>query len=547
MWSYNKSVKIGLMALALVLLVVSSLGVWKAFSMPLETEEQAALVSYQHIGEFDYSVYVEPTHLFGSPQTETANEQEETESLYFRNIIEDISVQYDYKLTPSTPLTEISTNVNIVAIITGPSKWKKEFHLTNALEQNESVTISFPLSLEEFNEEINIIEEELGIRTTSIEENSYDVVIEARVQIMAHNGSEWIEDSFTQPMQVGVSKGTLYWDNALSLSKSNFHGEFRYEHWGGFSYTIRLKENSLYDTNVITSPLLDTPSPIILIPQPAGDVYFTKISKVMETDFSYQFKSSHKPTSLYQELEITAILEYPGTWSKTFILVPKVQISEASTVDFPLDIIYFSEMVNTIRDEIGMGAAEHNLTIKAEVYTTAVTEFGIIDAVFSHTLNGKLGMTTITWSDELIKTEYGSIDKTILVPNPDKFLGLNVVQARIIFPILTVIFLPLCLWLLIITIKSSPTILSKEEIIELRVRNKHKDVFLEVNELPKAEPRQVVIQISSLDELVRASDALLKPVLYRAEAERHTYCVIDGAVRYQYLLTVNENEQGSNG
>ena len=96
----------------------------------------------------------------------------------------------------------------------------------------------------------------------------------------------------------------------------------------------------------------------------------------------------------------------------------------------------------------------------------------------------------MTWGDELTKTESGSIDKTILVPNPDKFLGLSFIQARILFPSLTFIFLPLFFWILIITIKPSPTMLSKKEIMELQVRNKHKAVILEVNELPKPEARQ---------------------------------------------------------
>ena len=46
----------------------------------------------------------------------------------------------------------------------------------------------------------------------------------------------------------------------------------------------------------------------------------------------------------------------------------------------------------------------------------------------------------------------------------------------------------------------------------------------------------MVIPIGSVDELVTAADALLKPVLHRAEADKHTCCIMDGGVRYLYVV-----------
>ena len=46
----------------------------------------------------------------------------------------------------------------------------------------------------------------------------------------------------------------------------------------------------------------------------------------------------------------------------------------------------------------------------------------------------------------------------------------------------------------------------------------------------------MVIPIGPVDELVTTADALFKPVLHHAEADKHTYCIIDGGVRYLYVV-----------
>jgi len=38
------------------------------------------------------------------------------------------------------------------------------------------------------------------------------------------------------------------------------------------------------------------------------------------------------------------------------------------------------------------------------------------------------------------------------------------------------------------------------------------------------------------DELVRIADDLVKPVLHKVEEERHIHCIIDGGIRYLYVI-----------
>ncbi len=80
-----------------------------------------------------------------------------------------------------------------------------------------------------------------------------------------------------------------------------------------------------------------------------------------------------------------------------------------------------------------------------------------------------------------------------------------------------------------------------------RVKKKHKDMIVDIEELSEANTGEVVIQFSSLNKLLNAVDALLKPVLHKARLKKHAYCVMDGATHYQYLLTTNGDERKRNG
>jgi hypothetical protein len=69
----------------------------------------------------------------------------------------------------------------------------------------------------------------------------------------------------------------------------------------------------------------------------------------------------------------------------------------------------------------------------------------------------------------------------------------------------------------------------------LRAKKKYKNVIVDVTELPPIKGEEAVIPFGSVDELVKAADSLLKPVLHQVVADKHIYCVIDGSTRYEYV------------
>ena len=75
-----------------------------------------------------------------------------------------------------------------------------------------------------------------------------------------------------------------------------------------------------------------------------------------------------------------------------------------------------------------------------------------------------------------------------------------------------------------------------EEAAVRRLRRKHKDTIVDVAALPPIGPDEKVVRMRSVEELFKAADALLKPVLHQAGPERHTYSVSDWTTRYLYEI-----------
>ncbi len=72
----------------------------------------------------------------------------------------------------------------------------------------------------------------------------------------------------------------------------------------------------------------------------------------------------------------------------------------------------------------------------------------------------------------------------------------------------------------------------------LWARKKHKNAMVNVEELPEVNGGMTIIQLSSLDGLFTTADDLLKPVLHKEDTLKHTYCVVDGSTRYEYVSEV---------
>jgi len=507
--AFARSPQLKLVSLVVVclLLIAAVFGVWRAFSVPARTEQPIALVNYEHRGVFDYLVYLEPNSLYGTMQPQKEETEEETAPVFFRNIIDEAWLTFSYNFSCSQSLSSISNKVVISAIIENPDLWQKEVLILEETHGTRQVSVDFPLDIESLESVVDDIEEEIRVGT-----GQSQFVFRAAVQTTAVTAlGQIVEDDFSHEITVTIQRYTLKLEGSLERSDSGIQGGISYSEDGRFDYEVYLKPNQLYETDVLRSEAppeteynsaTESPS---LAPLGPGLTYFPRIVDSIEANFSYQFLSDKPVANLVEEVEVTAVLEHPDMWSKSFTLVPRTSYRGPLVVDFPVDIKAFKAMTNTLRSELGLGALTYELTIQAVVHTTGDIGSRHIDQVFTHSLQGQLGTTTFTLRGNLDKQQPGAIVENRTVP----------VASTWVFRILSVAGLVLVVFALLFVLRNSrqaqAVAISKTEEEALRAKRKYKGVIVDVGELPPAGAGETVIPIDSVDELVSTADALLKP------------------------------------
>ena len=510
-----------------IVLLALIFGVYQAFTVPSEIEEQATVLNYEHKGEFDYLAYLHASYLFGDIPLETSLETNGSPASppstpkYPIEIVDAFDMTFTYRFVPDKPVTKISEQVEVKAVLHKPPMGEEEVILVPTTDLTGDFTVSFFMNASEL----------ASSAITTIKANVYTTV---------ETDAGPVFESFSQSLTIESKGPLLEVSRDLTNTQRASFGELSYEQSGGFDYSVRLKPDSPWGAITLSPP---SPEPSALPPLPSaktlgpGEAIPHRLFDRMDVTFSYSFESDWPVSRVAEEVEINAILVNPGVWSKTFVLVPLTKKSGDFTVTFPLDnedFSHFIDVYKAIGKETGV-STPYNLTIKADVHTVAQTNFGPIDEEFSQTLSTILGSNVLEWEGELVGSKPGAIETSRIIPNPNKFVGLSIIQIRSLSASVAGVIFILLVYLIVMKIWFKPEKLSPIEEEVLRARKKHKDVIVDIGELPEAKAREMVIQLSSLDELIKAADGLLKPVLHKAEAHKHTYCVIDGLTRYEYI------------
>jgi len=519
----SKKVRITAFAVAGALLVASLAGLGYSFSAPGETGIPG--VSYGHSGQFDYQVYLKPNTLYGSSIQQA--ESEEIPRVFFRDIIKEVRLAFSYKFD-SSESASITNDVVVTITAQNPGMWQKEITVLEESHEGNEFRVDFPLSLDSLDSMVDDIEEDIGV--TSSERN---FIIKATVHTTGKTATgKVVEDNFSHEITAILKTKTLELEGDFKGSDTGFGEGVSYKEEGWFDYEVYLNNNKLYGATVLRSEGLptaeDSSATQILGP---GLVYFPKIIDTIKASFSYQFNCNKPISSRSEEVEITAIIENPGAWNKTLVLLPKTKQPADFTVSFPVDVDYFNEVIGAIQAETGASGGSYNLKLKADVRTIAQTDVGVVNDLYTQTLGGKLASNTLTWDKELSHTQSGSLGE-VTASSSGGGSSRDLPISGAVIALLALLYFG---WCRTQPMPAPVAEISPGDVEAARARKKYKQVLVDIAELPEVKPGETVIPLSSLDDLVRISDDLVKPVLHQASGGRHVYCTIDGSVRYQYI------------
>jgi len=539
-FAQSRAIRIVCFVLAGALLAASGIGVWHYYlAAPSEVEPRGA--GYEHRGQFDYTVYLKPNALYGEfippEEKEPKEPEEEMPLVFFRDIVEDVRLAFSYKFDCSEPTAGVSNDVVVSIIAQNPGMWQKEMKELEETHRGKDFRVDFPLRLSRLDSIVDDIEEDIGITTSTRQ-----FIIEAAVHTTVETVSGvTIEDDFSHEITAILKTKTLELEGDLEGSDEGSKEGIRYEEKGWFDYEVYLKYSRLYEAGVLRSEPLPVAEPPPSPPPPLqtvgpGLVYFPKIIDSIKASFSYQLECDRPVREQSEEVEVTAIIENPDKWRKSFVLVPKTEKEGDFSISFPVDLDYFNEVIDAIEEETGVGGGSYNLKVQADVHTVAESGLGAVDEIYSQTLEAKLGGNILTFGEELAQSQSGSVVGTA-IPTASKEGGWKTPWLGGL--VVALAALGYFGW----SQRELKTAgISAAEVQAARAKKKYKQVMVDIEELPEVKPNETVIPLSSLDDLVRIADDLVKPVLHQVEAGRHIYCTIDGAVRYQYVSQPQDKE-----
>jgi hypothetical protein len=225
-------------------------------------------------------------------------------------------------------------------------------------------------------------------------------------------------------------------------------------------------------------------------------------------------------------------------------LLPLTPASGNFLLSFSVDPAQYNAIFNAIQQETGLSAGSQNLIIRATVRLTAQTGVGRVEKTFTHEISTDLRGGILDWTGVLKKAEPGVITTDRVVMQPGKLWGMPVMLARVIFGVGA----GLMLVLLLIGLMGSPLLGGSYAQTERQARemlSKYKDIIIEARDMPEIKADEKVLSVNSLEDLIKTSQGLLKPILHKAEYGQHVYCVFDDSTRYQYVIISTRNKNRS--
>jgi hypothetical protein len=255
----------------------------------------------------------------------------------------------------------------------------------------------------------------------------------------------------------------------------------------------------------------------------------------MDVTYNYKFASDKTMSNVATDVSVDAVIEAPGLWSKKFRLLATKKGGDFN-LSFPVDVGLYGDLLETIRSETGASADSYNLIIAANIHAVADTSAGKIDTTFTQNMNGTFKGNVLEWDKALTATKPGAINELRSVPNPMSYLGLSIVEVKILSIALASIFFLSLTFSLMLFVTSKAAAIPDTERETLEIKKKYGERMAEATG-QTAKSAGNVIYLSSMADLVTVADELGKPIIHELSGpppETHVYFVLDGTTQYRY-------------
>lgn len=305
----------------------------------------------------------------------------------------------------------------------------------------------------------------------------------------------------------------FYWVFSTPAEQEVVKTLIEFSQRGRFLYKVRLRPNILYpDTDL--GP---------------GQTYFLNLIDDLPMTFTYEFTSSQPLEGESYEYQVDATVGSPGVWEKRLVLVPLTTTAGNFTVAFSLPIQEIVSLLNAIREETNVTLNTPRITVTARVQPHAQSPYGPIEDIFQSSMFFDIDGNTMRSSETLEQVQQGSIVERQVVATPRRaaaagLAGFSALVGTVFLVVAVVLYRRIA--------GTTPEYFRQLQ----KARKKYKGVLVETADLPARQPNQIVVNVSTLNDLLALADEMFRPVLYHTNSADITYCVFDeaGVLRYEF-------------
>ena len=296
-----------------------------------------------------------------------------------------------------------------------------------------------------------------------------------------------------------------------------------YTHTGTFNYVVYLKNNTVYNTSIL---------------YPGQGNIFKKITDHINASLTYRFFCD-QPADIDGTYELNAEIQ-TSIWTKEYTIIPQTAFSSTNSktasfnTNFPINYTHFEDIVAAIDEETGVNAGDTALIMKCNIDITAEINNGSISGSFTPSLNVSLGGNIIEINGDLSQYSSGVLEETEEIVQPSS------IEQSIYWGLTSTVFLIILAVFFMFT-KSDEAAFGKTDKRVRKILKKYGEWIVETEKLPTIEDAKI-IPMKSLDDLVKISEELGKPIIHVAsdKDKKHVFYVLDDQIHYQYVLPTGE-------
>lgn len=300
---------------------------------------------------------------------------------------------------------------------------------------------------------------------------------------------------------------------------------YSYNHKSNISYEAFLKPNILYDTDRLGE----------------DQIYFTEYTDYIQVAFQYEFAGG-RASDIEASYRISAMVEgYTGSdkvqtiWQKEFPLVHETKMnthdkSLSIIKDLPVQLNTYNEFSKMVA-ETSKVSSQSNLSVVMYINIKVKTDTGnIVEDLFQPMLVIPLNTNYFVISKNVPPEKPGTIENT------EKIRIQADLNKVILYSIIIVLSIAGLIFLIFFTINLP--VKSQLEISLSKIFREHGSRFVAL-ESEIIKEYGDYIKVHAIDDLVRISDELEKPILYNYTGnydDIHLFFILDGPVMYVFNL-----------